>query len=147
MTPELGRVIAAAYYGDLLGESDPVCWLWYERAALRGRHLPFLVSFSKQVDKFFSGSGNVTIMFLIGRALNGNIDMEKKEIFGANYNFDLFIGPANQAVSFYSSQIKSARFAIETWTLVSTRLHLIKDLRIYIGKLIWEARFEANYKI
>ncbi len=85
-------------------------------------------------------------MFLIGRALKGNIDLDKEEIFGDDYSFDSRIGPSNQAVSFYDSQIKSARLAVDTWTLVATRLHLIKDMRIYAGKMIWEARFEANYE-
>ncbi len=107
----------------------------------------FLDSFSKQVDLFFSESGLATVAFLIGHALKGNIDVEKMAIFGTSYNFDSSIGPANQGVSFYSSQVQSPRLAVDTWTLVSTRLHLIKDMRIYIGKMIWEARFEANYKI
>ncbi len=144
---ELGDVVAAAAYGQLLGESDPAHWLWWGRVALRGGSEGFRASFSKQVEEFFSGSGNATCVFLIGRALKGNIDMEKKEIIGANYNFDSCIGSANQAVSFYSSQIKSARLAVDTWTLVATRLHLIKDMRIYIGQMVWEGRFNANYKI
>ena len=85
-----------------------------------------------------------TDVFLIGRTLKGNIDIEKKEIFGQT---SARIDPANQAVSFYDSQVKSARLAVDTWALVSTRLHIIKDTRIYIGKMIWEGRFEANYKI
>ncbi len=159
---ELGHTYAALKYGDLLDEFDQARWLWLGRAAWLGFPDSFLHSFSRQVEQFFSGSGNATVVFLIGRALKGNIDMEKKEIFGRHdWSFDRWIGPANQAVSFYSSQIgpanqavsfyssqiKSARLAIDTWTLVSTRLHLIKDMRIYIGKMIWEARFEANYLI
>ncbi len=137
---ELGYVWAAEDYGSLLGKSDPVRWFWFGRAALHGLHASFLRSFSDQVEQFFSGAGNATVV------LNGNIDMEKKEIFGNwQFRFDLFIGPANQAVSFYSSQISSARLAVDTWTLVATRLHVIKDMRIFIGKIIWEARFEANY--
>ncbi len=144
---ELGHVGAAVEYGRLLYVFDPARWLWLERAALRGRPHSFLDSFSEQVKQLFSGSGNATIVFLIGRALKGNIDMEKKEIFGDDWRFDSLIGPANQAVSFYSSQISSARLGVDTWTLVATRLHVIKDMRIYIGKMIWEARFEANYVI
>ena len=144
---ELGDVNAAWLYGNMLNESDLACWLWLGRAALRGWPFSFLDHFAKQVKRFFSGSGNSTIVFLIGSALKGNIVMEKNEIFGANYYFDSLINPANQAVSFYSSQIESARLAVDTWTLVATRLHLIKDLRIYIGKMIWEGRFEAKYKI
>ncbi len=146
ITAELGHVWAACDYGRLLGDSDPARWLWLGRAALRGPG-SFRDSFAIQVEQFFSGSGTSTIVFLIGRVLNGNIDVEKKEILGASYNFDSLICPANQAVSFYSSQIKSARLAVDAWTLVATRLHVIKDMRILIGKMIWEARFEANYKI
>ncbi len=144
---ELGYVWAAESFGELLDESDPVRWIWWGRAALRGRPYLFLDYFLKQVELFFSGSGKATILFLIGRALKGSIDMEKKEIFLTRLNFDSRIGPANQAVSFYDFQIKFARLAVDTWTLVGTRLCLIKDMRIYIGKMIWEGRFEANYKI
>ncbi len=144
---ELGDVRAAAYCGNFFGEFDPVRWIWLGRAAFLGLPVSFLHFFAKQVKQFFSGSGNATIVFLIGRALKGKIDTEKKEIFGDDYMFDLVIGSANQAVSFYSSQIKSARLAVDTWTLVSTRLQMIKDIRIYIGKMIWDARFEANYSI
>ena len=141
---ELGHVGAGVDYGRLLDKSDPAKWLWFGRAALRGLPNFFLAYFCKQVELFFSGSGNATIVFLIGHALRGNIDMEKKEIFGSTNNFDSRIGPSNQAVSFYSSQIKSARLAIDMWTLVGTRLRLIKDMRMFIGKM---TRFEANYKI
>ncbi len=111
----------------------------------RGLPDSFLDSFWQQVEQFFSGSGNATVVFLIGHALKGNIDTERKRIFGQLRDFDLFIDLANQAVSFYDFEIKSARLAVDTWTVVSARLHVLKDLRIYIGKMIWEARFEANY--
>ena len=144
---ELAYFYAADDFGSVLDESDPARWIWLGRAALHGMPRSFRASFSKQVKQFVSGSGNATIVFLIGRALKGNIDMEKKQIFGLIYSFNSLISPANQAVSFYSSQIESACLAVDAWTLVATRLHLIKDMRIFIGKIIWEARFEANYKI
>ncbi len=144
---ELGLRRAARDYGHLLDKSDSVCWLWLGRAALRGWPLSFLNSFSIQVELFFSGSGNATVVFLIGRALKGNINAEKKRIFDkALLLFGSRISLANQAVSFYSSQIKSARLAVDAWTLVATRLRVMKDMRVLIGKMIWEARFEANYK-
>ena len=146
MTPELGHVWAAEFYGDLLDKTDPACWFWWGRSAVCGSSISFLHFFLEQVDQFFAGSGNATVVFLIGLALKGNIDMEKKRIFGQDEGFDSLIGPANQAVSFYSSQIKSARLAIDTWTLVATRLRVMKDMRILIGKSIWDARYEANYE-
>ena len=148
LAAELGSVYAAKLFGDLLDVFDLARWVWHGRAALHGYSAPFVGCFSNQVDLFFSGCGNATVVFLIGLALKGNIDMEKKEIFGPLhfFNFDSLIGRANQALSFYEHQTKCAHLAVDTWALVSTRLCLIKDLRIYIGKMIWEARFEANYK-
>ncbi len=143
---ELGDGIAARSYGGLLEEDCPARWLWLSRAASRGQFNCFLDSFSKQVYLFFSGSGSTSVVvFLIGRALRGKVESDKLKIFGCAVN-ESFIGPANQAVSFYDSQINSARLAVDTWTLVATRLHLIKDMRVYICKIIWEARFEASYK-
>ncbi len=136
---ELGDVAAAAAYGQMMDESDPLRWLWLGRAAMCGEPFWFVRSFSKLLT--------ATSVFLVGRALDGNISLEKKKIFGTSHNFDSLLGPANQAVSFYDSQIQSARLAVDTWSLVSTRLHLIKDMRILIGKMIWDARFEAKYKI
>ena len=144
---ELGNVWAAVAFGRLFDESAPARWMWLGRATLHGGHASFLECFSKQVRLFCSGSGNASAVFLIGLALKGKINMAKKEIFGECWPYDFhLLGPANQAVSFYDSQIHSARLAIDTWTLVSTRLHLIKDMRMFIGKMIWEARFEANYE-
>ncbi len=144
---ELGHIWAAVEFGCLLEHSDPVCWLWLSRAASCGLRNSFLDSLSKPIEQFFSDSENATVVFVIGRALKGKIDMEKKKIFGSNYKFDSLISPVNQAVSFYESQISAVRVAVDTWTLVATRLHVIKDMRVLIGKMIWEARFEANYKI
>ncbi len=108
----------------------------------------FPIFLNKSIN-FFPALDMRASCFLIGHALNGKIDMEKKEIFGPipfHQAIDSLIGPANEAVSFYDSQLKSARLAVDTWTLVATRLHVIKDMRILIGKMIWKARFEANYE-
>ncbi len=142
---ELGQIWAAEAYARLLGELDPWCWVWWSRAAVCGLSDSFRSSFSKQVEQFFSGSGNASIVFLIGRALKRNMDMEKMEIFGSDDVFDALLDPANQAVSFYDLQNKYVRLAVDTWALIAIRLNLVKDVRIYIGKLIWEERFAANY--
>ncbi len=146
LAAELGHIDAALKYTDLLGMSDPACWIWFSRAAMCGSPIMFLNFFSEQVEAFLSGSGSATIVFLIGRTLKGNIEMEKKEICRTSFKFPYIINTAIQAVSFYEHQVQCARLAVDTWTLVSIRLHLIKDLRILIGKMIWEERFEANYK-
>jgi len=46
---------------------------------------------------------------------------------------------------FYLSQNDKCRKAVDMWTLIATRLRIYKDLRIFIGKMIWESRNEALY--
>ncbi len=144
---ELGDAFAANAYLDLLDEDDLARWVFLGRGALLGRPFSFFFAFLDPIRDFFFGSGNASVVFLIGRALQGNIDKETRKIFSSHDKFDSLVGPANQAVSFYESQIKCARLAVDTWALVASRLHLIKDIRVLVGKMVWEARFEANYKI
>ncbi len=142
---ELGNVFAASFYSSMLEKLDPARCIWTIRAALQGLPHAFLDSFPKQVEEFFSGSGNASVVFFIGQALKGNLDVEKKEIFG--WAREDLLCPANQAVWFFSSQIKSARIAVDVWTCVAIRFGIVKDIRKLIGKLIWDERAAANYKI
>ncbi len=106
---ELGHVKAAVCYGYLLGESDPVCWLWLGRAASRGWPFSFLCSFSKEVERFFSGSGNASVVFVIGRALKGNINMEKKQILGEKYDFQRRPRKSSSLILRFANQICTSR--------------------------------------
>ncbi len=52
---ELGQFDAAAYYGDLLDESDAARWLWLGRAASHGVAGSFLFSFPNKSSDFSLG--------------------------------------------------------------------------------------------
>ncbi len=144
---ELGHVGGAGELGALLDELDHTRWLWWSRAASLGAYYWFLDAFPHHIQRFSSGSGSARVMFAIGCALNGNINMEEKQIFGDDYDFDFRIRLANQAIAFHESQIKSARLAVDVWVMVALRIGVVKDIRRLISQLIWDARFEANYKI
>lgn len=144
---ELGYLKAAKSYGDLLEETDPEFWTWRSRKALHGDPDWFLSSMLKQVSDYFSGAGSASVVFLIGRELKGNIEVERRKIFRCSCNFSFFVSPARQAVSFYEAQVRCARLAINTWVLVGTRFGIAKDVRKIIGNLIWDARFEAKYDL
>ncbi len=144
---ELGDDDAAVDLAHLLVESDCARWIWLGRGASRGSPFSFLDSFSDQVERFFSGAGQASVVLAIGHALKGEVDMGKRQLFGTNYRYTFCVGSANQAVSFYNCQIKAARHAVDAWMLVAIRVGIIKDMRVCIGKMIWEARFEANYAI
>ncbi len=147
---ELGDPQASQVYGMLRDQIDPAGLLWLSRAALHGCPNSFLDCLPNLVNEFFSaGSGIALIVFLIGRALQGRISVKEKKFFGVvySYSFESLIGPATQAIAFYKSQIQAARLAVDMWTLVGMRSGIVKDIRVWIGKMVWEARFEANYKI
>ena len=63
-----------------------------------------------------------------------------------DYKFDLWIGPAKQAIAFYEAQIKATKDAMRAWTFVGIKLKVVKDVRKLIAKLIWDSREEASYK-
>lgn len=145
---ELGDIFAADMYSCLLNESHVGRWIWQGRAMSRGYEpsFSFLHTFAAQVGIFLSGSENRCIVFAIGLAFKGHIDTEKKQIFGDSFNFDSNVHAATQAVSFFDSQMQSARLAVKTWTLIALRLSITKDIRTLIGQMIWDAKVEANYK-
>ena len=72
---------------------------------------------------------------------------EKKQIFGQNMDFDDRIGPANDAIESYKSQLAACCRAVDTWSLITIRFKVVKDIRVLIGKMIWESRDLAEHKV
>jgi TPR repeat protein len=97
---ELGHVSAMVCLSNLLENNDPQRFAWLGRAAANRYPYPFLDEMSDQILSFGSGTGNANVVFVIGRALKGQVDNEKRTIFDKGYKVDC-IGPANQALHFY----------------------------------------------
>jgi TPR repeat protein len=144
---QLGFVLSMDVLGGLLDDSDPQRWVWWGRAAVLGNSEFFLGSFSGVVEEFNSGTENGDAVFLIGRALNGHASVEQRTIFGQRWEFDDRIVPANSAISFYKSQLAACRLAVDAWSHVGIRCGVVKDVRILIGKFVWETRDLALYKV
>jgi hypothetical protein len=143
---QLGHIYSMNAFGRLLDASDPQRWLWWGRAAVLGESRWFLYYFSRSVEKFNSGSGNAASVFQIGKALNGHVSVEHGTIFGLNNKFDNRIGHANSAISFYL-QCAACRRAVDAWSVCAARIGVVKDIRVLIGKLVWETRVLALYKV
>ena len=143
---ELGHVSAMYWLGRLLDEPNPQRWRWLGRAASLGSSCDFLLTFSKQVELFKSGSGSAAVMFAIGQALQGHVNEEARTIFKSGRDFDSRIGDAKQAIAFYEAQIQATKKAMRAWTLVGIKLKVVKDVRKLIAKLTWDSREEALYK-
>jgi hypothetical protein len=134
------------FVGELFG-NDPQRFVWFGRvAAANGNSQYFLNEMVDQIRDFNSGVGHATVVFVVGRALKGHVDNEKGTIFGRGYNFDTYIGPANQALHCYEFQLQSYRKAVDSWTIVGLRNRVVKDIRKLIGKMIWDAREYAEFE-
>ncbi len=137
---ELGNVCSMEELGELLEKTNPQRYFWFGMLAVNGYYENFLNEISEQMQNFNSG-----IVFAIGRALNGQINIEKGNIFDVPCKIDRVIRPARQALDFYEFQLYSCRRAVSTWTLIGLRYKVVKDIRKMIGKMIWDTREEALY--
>lgn len=144
---KLNSVHAMNGLGYLFDESNPQHWHWRGLAASRGEAFLFLFNFGSVVDRFNSEPSLAPAVFMIGRALKGQINEEQRKIFGESREFDSSIAPANRAVAFFSNQCDAARAAVDTWCLMACRTSKVnRDIRKKIGMLIWEARELGHYE-
>ncbi len=130
-------------YGLLERKNDPNRYAWLGKAACRGESEYFLSTAQAQM---LTGSGRCDVQYAIGKALVGQINLEAREIFGKRDDFDQRIQWASRALRFYEEQTAAARVAVDLCTLIGIRGGLVHDVRLIIAKIIWEGRFEANYK-
>jgi hypothetical protein len=148
MAAEQGAVLSMSYCGWLLDESDPRRYFWLGLAAANGDCRFFLEEMQKQIELFYYFfSGRTEVVFAIGKALKGHIDDEKQTMFGSACDYDSLITLAKQALQFYESQLMACRRGVNAWSMIAKRLGVIKDVRLLISKLIWNAREEAKYFI
>jgi len=135
---KLGHVKAMVSCGHILDSLDPQRFFYLGLAAARGCTEPFLSELRDQLNVFESSSAySSSSMFAIGKALSGHVCVEKKELFGERVPRALVVG-GKRAVKFYSVQWRISRQIVDTWTLVGLRNGVVKDIRIQIGKIIWE---------
>ncbi len=145
---QLGHVSAMRYLGELLDPQDRLRWVWWGRAAWHGDCFCFINNISEQVRQLDSGLDDARpTVFAIGLALKNRVEVETGKIFGNVFTFEDLIGPSIQSIEFYEAQLKAARDAVNAWSMVGIRLNLVKDVRILIGRLVWFARDDANYKV
>ncbi len=143
---QLGHVDAMYMLGELLDEADPERWTWWGKAAKQGVHFQVMNHVYQYISRVMAGKYRPSIVFAIGRVLKGNVNAEKREVFGESHNFNYWVYPSYRAIDFFIAQSFAARQAVDTWTRVGIRLKIVKDIRIIIGKMIWEARSDAEYR-
>lgn len=69
----------------------------------------------------------------------GKYVKEFKHLFKTFNDFD------ERFILFYQKQNELYRKCANAWSICAKRLYICKDIRIMIGKMIWEKRVEAEY--
>jgi|JI10StandDraft_1071094.scaffolds.fasta_scaffold461144_2 hypothetical protein len=132
-------------YGDLFDDDDTRKWLWWGESARLGNPSSFLMYFGLQVQKLNYGAGKfAAAVFAIGRAVKGHIHAESKEIFGEEKHVSS-VDLAQQAIEFFDKQWQMYQKAVDTWSIVAIRLHVVRDIRLLIARIVWDSRVEAKY--
>jgi|JI10StandDraft_1071094.scaffolds.fasta_scaffold1220516_2 hypothetical protein len=126
---------------DLLDDMDCRKWEWLAAVARTFNPNFFVDCFPR-----FVGTKDVAIIFLIGKALFGYVNVRRRQIFDQNREFHPFVSSAVEAIKFYEAQLKGAKDAVDAWTIIAIRLKVVKDIRRVIASLIWGARGEAEYR-
>lgn len=141
---KLGHAGAMGYFSRYSKTlTDLERWSWRAAAAERCNSDELLNQLASEMSKF---PRNAKIAFLIGRALDGNVDWAKRRIFKNSTGFcSEVIGPATKALGFYFAQIDACRAAVNTWTVIARQFGVVKDIRRLIGQMIWDERAEAKY--
>ena len=147
---KLDHIFSLVYFGVTMKETDPERWKLLCRAAVRGDREALLKSFPKVVSSLFEKKDPsfAPAVFAIGCVLRDHVDFKKKKMLAQRSVFDSHIGPANQAIEFFTLQCRAAREAVDLWTLIALRVgnsFLNRDVRRKIGHMIWDARDQANY--
>jgi hypothetical protein len=142
---KLGLVEGMSDYGCLLKKSDPERYVWLAKSCSRGGSLLFFTDLLDQMRNFNAGNGHASVVFAMGRALRKQINVEKRTIFG-KFEGTYLRGPARDAVQFYKDICQAARRAVDVWSIVGRRVRIVKDVRLIISRLLWNARDEWAVK-
>jgi hypothetical protein len=130
----------------ILDDDDVLKYYWSGKQAKLGMPRSFCVSLSEQMRAFNSSERkNERVVMMIGRFVRGHVDGDKSQLFGVDFGSELFVKPAMIAVQFFEFQLQSYLDAVNCWSVIAKRKHVVKDIRLLIAKLIWEQRNDAQY--
>ncbi len=136
----LGSRSAMCKYALMLEETDTQRVLWIAKAGYK-LHQVFFNLMNSHMEYYKStllnGPKPSPMTFAFGRALVRQYHWKDRGTI-------TYVN-ADQAIQYFDFQLKEYRRAVDTWTIVGLRNNVVKDIRKLIGKIIWDARDEAEY--
>ncbi len=137
---ELGHAIAMMWVGqNAFGAHEWQRYRWWGRSAARdcsGVHSMLFQASSEQMLLLEEGKGSVRAVFEIGAALKPHLDLANARAFGKP------LGVCKQSVQLcvelHDKWCAEAKKAISCWTVVATRLGVVKDVRLLIAQMLWD---------
>ena len=145
----MGCIDCCKQVANQFSTNEPSRYTWLSKIAAsrkRGCQEPFLCEIGFQMRRLEYGHDVPSVLFEMGRQLNGQVDLEEGEIFGSSQGFADRKEGALAAVQFYLFQKECYQKAVFTFALIARRVGVVKDVRLIISRKIWESRKEAKYK-
>ncbi len=107
---------------------------YYLCAAARGGHYSAPFDIVWAAERFSSDS---RILFEIGSGTCGNVNPELRTVFSRRFST---VSGVQKAEFIYRQGCELARECICTWLMIARQMHINRDMRKMIGKIIWQQR-------
>lgn len=142
---ELGSVWAGRFLTSLIPKSDSQRFFWIAHSVNPKWSVhPFFSALLEEEKKWKVGTGRTRIMFILGRALVGQIDSANRTLFGTKLYYNVRVEPAITALTTFTTIMNMAKEALFWWTLIGIRVRLVKDIRTLIAKMVWDPETYCN---
>ncbi len=121
--------------------SDWQRYRWWGLVAAQGDEeatVSMLDAATEHLRLFDNGSNSGRVVFELGAAFKGHVDVPFQCVFGSHALPDL--QEALRCIELHDKGIALAKAAIETWIAVGRRQKVAKDMRTKIARLLWAER-------
>lgn len=141
---ELGHARCMFECRNYFAKTDPTRWYWWGQAARRGQGERCFYDLPPD-PKLLIESFGCAAVFSIGRTLEGCLDIANETIFDKPHFFKTRGQSACFAFNFFQFHRRAAvHRAVSAWVLCAIRLLMIKDIRLLIGRLVWQSQWQTK---
>jgi hypothetical protein len=151
---ELGDAVGQQQYGERgFGVGDWERFLWFGRASIKGNRTAAndLVKETVRELKWCEAPENREkesgrILFEMGAALSGHLNMEDKLAFGVPVEPKTLFS-LQRVVALHRNWCEEAKRAVRCWIWIAMRHGVVKDIRILIARQLWQERWRYSLTI